>query len=138
MSSTAVRTTGTHRRGLNVTLWVLQGVIALFFLVAAAGPKLLGNQYAIDMFTQMGAGQWFRYAIGLLELAGAIGLLIPRLSGLASLGLVGLMIGAVATQVFVLRAPAMVVTPALLGVIAALIAWGRWSQTKRLAAMVKR
>ncbi len=71
-------------------------------------------------------------------MAGAIGLLIPRLSGLASLGLVGLMIGAVATQVFVLRAPAMVVTPALLGVIAALIAWGRWSQTKRLAAMVKR
>lgn len=135
MSTNAVQTTG---RGLNITLWVAQVVVALFFLFAAALPKLLGNQFAVDVFTQMGAGQWFRYAIGLLELAGAIGLLIPRLSGLAALGLVGLMIGAVATQLFVLHTPALVITPALLGIIAGLIAWGRWSQTQQLAAMLKR
>ena len=29
-------------------------------------------------FNQIGAGQWFRYLVGALELAGAIGLLIPR------------------------------------------------------------
>ena len=49
-----------------------------------------------------GAGQWFRYLVGILELAGAIGLLIPRLAAPAALGLLGVMIGAFFTQLFVL------------------------------------
>jgi uncharacterized membrane protein len=46
------------------------------------------------MFATIGIGQWFRYVVGALELAGAVGVLIPRLSGLAALGLIGLMAGA--------------------------------------------
>jgi hypothetical protein len=126
------------RRRLNTTLWVVQVLLAVFFLVGAAGPKLAGQQYAVDMFTEIGAGQWFRYFVGALELAGAIGLLIPRLCGLAALGLGGVMAGAVLTQVFVLDSLVMALTPAFLGVVFALVAWGRRPQTKALAATLKR
>jgi len=45
----------------------------------------------------MGADDWFRYMVGTLELAGGIDLLIPRLAGLAALGLTGVMVGATYT-----------------------------------------
>lgn len=125
-------------RAMNATLWVVQVLLAVFFLVAAAGPKLAGQQYAVDIFTQIGAGQWFRYLVGALELAGGIGLLIPRLAGLAALGLTGVMAGAVLTQVFVLDSVVMALTPALLGVVLGLIAWVRWPQTTALAGEHKR
>lgn len=125
-------------RALNITLWVVQVLLAVFFLVAAAGPKLAGQQDAVHIFTQIGAGQWFRYLVGALELAGAIGLLIPRLSGLAALGLVGVMVGATLTQVFVLESVVMALTPAFLGIVLGLVAWGRWPQTKTLAGKLKR
>ncbi len=99
-------------------------------MLAAASPKLAGQQYAVEMFTQIGAGQWFRYLVGALELAGAIGLLIPRLAGLVALGLAGVMVGAVLTQVLVLDSAVMALTPGFLGVVLGLIAWRRWPQTK--------
>jgi hypothetical protein len=46
-----------------------------------------------------------------LELAGAIGLVIPVLAGLAALGLTALLIGATYTQLVVLDAPAYSLTP---------------------------
>ena len=41
----------------------------------------------VRLFTDIGAGQWLRYFTGTLEVAGAIGLMLPFLCGLASLGL---------------------------------------------------
>lgn len=125
-------------RATNITLWVVQVLLAAFFLLAAASPKLAGQQYAVEMFTQIGAGQWFRYLVGALELAGAIGLLIPRLAGLAALGLAAVMVGAVLTQVLVLDSVVMALTPAFLGVALGLIAWRRWEQTKTPAAELGR
>jgi putative oxidoreductase len=125
-------------RGVNITLWVVQVLLAVFFLAASAGPKLLGEKTTVEMFGQMGPGQWFRYLVGSLELAGAIGLLIPRLAGLAAMGLAGVMVGAVITQVFVLNSAVLALTPAFLVVVFGLIAWGRWPQTKALVGTLKR
>ena len=126
MSTLDTRTpSATIGRTLHRTLWVLQVLVAAFFVVAAAGPKLLGDAYAVEMFSQIGAGQWFRYVIGVLELAGAVGLLVPRLAGPAALGLTGLMIGAIGTQIVVLGSPIMALTPAFLGVLVGTIAWFR-------------
>ncbi|HEX2176572.1 MAG TPA: DoxX family protein [Nocardioidaceae bacterium] len=119
-------------RGLNTGLWVIQVLLAVFFLVAAAGPKLFGQSVAVEMFDQIGLGQWFRFFVGTLELAGAIGLLVPRLAGLAALGLIGVMVGAVFTQLFVLDDPLLAITPVLLGVVLGLIAWGRGRETRAL------
>jgi putative oxidoreductase len=106
-------------------LWVLQILMGVFFIVASAAPKFWGDPYAVQIFTEIGAGQWFRYFIGAVELAGGIGLMVPRLAGPAAVGLIALMIGAAYTQAVVLGAPAMVLTPAIFFVLAAVIAWGR-------------
>jgi putative oxidoreductase len=128
----------TRGRPLHITLWVLQVLLAVFFVVAAALPKLTGQEVAVQIFDQIGAGQWFRYLVGALELAGGIGLLVPRLAGLAALGLVGVMIGAVVTQLFVLDDPVVALTPAGAGVLLGVVAWGRWARTKALVGALER
>ena len=66
----------------NALLWTAQIVLAAVFAFAAV-PKLAGAHTAVTMFGQIGAGQWLRYLTGAAELAGAVGLLIPQLAGLA-------------------------------------------------------
>jgi putative oxidoreductase len=126
-TTTASRTATS--RGANIALWVLQGLTAAFFASAAAA-KLAGTAQMVQLFDDIGVGQWFRYAVAILEIAGAIGLLIPRLTGLAALGLVGLMLGAVATHLFIVGGnPA----SALVGlVLVAVIAWFRRDRTAAL------
>jgi len=85
-------TTATRRRTLGIALWVLQALLALQFAMAGLA-KVFGSPAMVEMFATIGIGQWFRYAVGALELASAVGVLIPRLSGLTALGLVGLMAG---------------------------------------------
>jgi putative oxidoreductase len=128
-------TVPSRSRALARTLWTTQILLGVFFIVASAGPKLFGEAYAVQIFTDIGAGQWFRYAIGVIELAGGIGLLVPRLAGLAALGLVGLMIGATITQVVILDAPVMASTPVVLGVVFALIAWARRAEIRDLVRL---
>ncbi len=125
----------TRRRALTVTLWALQALLAIQF-AGAGSLKLGGAQQMVDLFTQIGAGQWLRYLVGALELAGAIGLLLPRLSGLAALGLVGLLVGATATNLLVIdQGPWL---PLGLLPVSVLVAWARWPQTKTLASTRRR
>jgi uncharacterized membrane protein YphA (DoxX/SURF4 family) len=140
MFASDLQTTPVAKRtgAVNITLWVAQILLAAFFAFAAA-PKLLGDPTAVASFESIGFGQWFRYLTGTCELAGAIGLLIPRLSGVAATGLVGLMVGATLTNLFLLPGMASVaVVTVLLGVIFGLIAWGRLPQTRALLASVRR
>lgn len=116
-------------RAANVALWVLQGLLAAFFLAAAAAPKLFGEATAVAMFDEIGVGQWFRYVVGGLELMGAVGLVVPRTSRLAALGLGAVMAGAVVTSVFVLDAGWLTITPAILLVLCGVVAWGRRPRT---------
>jgi uncharacterized membrane protein YphA (DoxX/SURF4 family) len=109
-------------RPVNLALWALQAVLALQF--AAGGlAKLAGSPELVELFAAIGAGQWLRYVVGALEVAGAIGLLVPRLSGLAALGLAALMVGATVTNLFVIHESAWL--PVGLLLVAAVIAWGR-------------
>lgn len=118
-----------QKRALAAALWVLQAVLAVQFALGGA-MKLGGSADMVDMFRAIGAGDWLRYLVGVCELAGAVGLLIPRLSGVAALGLLGLLIAASATNQFVLHiSPAF---PIGLVVVSGLVAWGRWSRTRAL------
>ncbi len=128
-------TTATRRRALNIALWALQAVLALVFAMAGLA-KVGGDAAMVEMFANIGIGQWFRYAVGALELAGAVGVLIPRLSGLAALGLVCLMVGATLTNVLVLGTSALL--PIALMLVSALVAWGRWPRTKVLLSKLGR
>ena len=116
-------------RALNVALWVLQALLALQFAVGGF-LKVGGNPAMVEMFADIGVGQWFRYLVGTLEIAGAVGVLIPRLSGLAALGLVCLMAGAALTNLAILGTSPLL--PLVLLMVGALVAWGRRERTVAL------
>ena len=81
----------------SVISWVVQILLAAFFVLAASG-KLISRPQVIEIFRNWGFPEKFYLVIGALELLGAIGLLIPRLAGYAAAGLVLLMIGAALTH----------------------------------------
>ena len=85
----------------NIALWALQILIALF-LIRVGVPKLLGDPVMVQTFGAIGAGQWFRYLTGTLEVAGSIGLLIPGITGYAAIVLAAVMTGAVVTHLVIL------------------------------------
>jgi putative oxidoreductase len=111
-------TTTNRRRATDIALWTVQILLAAFLLFASAAPKFAGQRDAVETFTKIGWGQWFRYFTGACEAAGAIGLLIPRLATPAA---IGLMIGAALTQVLVL-APVWALLPAGYAVLFMIIA----------------
>jgi putative oxidoreductase len=88
-------------KGRTIVLWTLQILAALAFL-AAGGSKLAGAQAMVDTFEKVGLGQWFRYLTGILEVGGAIGLLMPKFSFYAAALLVCVMVGAVITHLAIL------------------------------------
>lgn len=122
---------------VNFAFWLLQVALAAYLVIFSAIPLFQGGAYNIETFDRIGFGQWFRYFTAAVETAGAIGLLIPPLSGLAALGLVGVMIGAITTELTV-RVPAGAALPAILLVLFAVVAWYRWPQTKALVELVRR
>ncbi|WP_219508333.1 DoxX family protein [Nonomuraea ceibae] len=110
-------------------LWVLQVVAAGWFVMGALA-KFAGAEPAASTFEAIGWGDWFRQLVGVLEVAGAVALLVPALAGLAGLAFVGLMAGAVVTEAFV--SGGSVVLPLALLVVSGVIAWGRRRSTARL------
>jgi uncharacterized membrane protein len=113
--------------------WALQVVLAVF-LVAVAVPKLAGADRATETFDDIGWGQWVRVAIGLAEIAGAVGLVIPRLAAISAVALSALMAGATATNIFILEdGPATVTTVLLLSAFC-FIARRRWAAIARSTA----
>ncbi|MQA14275.1 MAG: DoxX family membrane protein [Pseudonocardiaceae bacterium] len=105
----------------HVTLWVLQVAIAALFLFGG-GMKLAGAPPMVELFDEIGFGQWFRFVTGGLEIVGAVALLIPRLVAYGALLLAGVMAGAVVTEL-ALGGP--VLAPLAYLVVTAIIAWGR-------------
>jgi hypothetical protein len=80
MSNVVATNQAPTARATNVALWVLQAVLAFQF--AGGGLlKLTGSPEMVDLFTAIGAGQWLRYLVGALEVAGAVGLLIHAAVG---------------------------------------------------------
>lgn len=115
-------------RGLNIALWVLQVVTAVAFVMSAFA-KFSGSPQAVGVFQAMGSGDWLVYLVGALELVGAIGLLIPRLCGLAATAFVALMVGALVTHA-VVGGPAL--PAAVLLILSAILAWALRHRTMEL------
>ena len=99
MSAVSIQSGRPSRR---IGAWALQGLVAAAFL-AAGSAKLAGVPFMVDLFQQIGLGQWFRVVTGAVEVTGAVALLIPGLASVGALWLGGTMVGAVATHLFVLH-----------------------------------
>lgn len=78
----------------NVIAWVLQVLLGLAF-IASGFNKFSHLPATVNMFSSMGLPGALAYVVGGAELLGGIGLLVPRLTRLAAMGLIIIMIGAV-------------------------------------------
>ena len=121
----------------NVTLWVVQGLLAALFLFAGVmklvvAPEAMAGPVALPTL--------FLRFIGVAETLGAIGLILPgllrihvELTPLAALGLSIIMAGAtVVTVIGGAIAPAAV--PVIVGVLALSVAYGRSASTQAVTA----
>jgi len=128
-------TTPTVSRAANVGLWTLQVLLAVAYTFSGV-LKVSADAQNVAGFEAMGLGMPGMYVIGVLELAGAIAMFVPRLTGLAALCFVGLMIGAV-TITWVMFGASLAVIPAVIGVLATVVAYGRRDSTRALLAKIR-
>jgi hypothetical protein len=121
---------------MNYALWVVQVLLALQFLFAG-GVKLV---QPIEIMTQqISLPGPFLHFIGVAEVLGALGLVLPGLLGiwpvlapLAAVGLVIIMVGATVLTVAI-GGGAQALIPLVVGVLAAFVAYGRWRRVPHRA-----
>jgi len=82
----------------NIIGWILTIILVLAFAMAGA-VKLSGQAEMMQNFEKWGLPIMAMYLIGVAEILGAIGMLIPKTRFLAVLGLIGLMLGAIGTHI---------------------------------------
>jgi len=118
------------------TLWVgrvLTGLFALFMLGASIAPKLLQLPVAEETMAELGWPSGYALMIGFIELACLVLYLIPRTSVLGGVLMMGLLGGAMATQI---RAGSPLFSHILFSVYLGLFMWGGlWFRDPRLRAL---
>lgn len=115
----------------ETVLWIIQGILAVAFLMAGImkstqpKAKLAENMAWVEDFSDMQVK-----AIGILEILGAIGLILPVLldilpilTPIAAIGLVLTMIGAAVTHVK-RGENQLIAVNVVLGLLAAIVAYG--------------
>jgi uncharacterized membrane protein YphA (DoxX/SURF4 family) len=116
---------------MNTALWIVQALLAALFLFAG-GIKLVMPMEEMMKQMPIPLPGWFVLFTGVVEVLGAIGLILPWLlrirpdmTPLAAAGLVIVMIGA---TVYTLAAGdiASSLIPLAVGLLCAFVAYGRW------------
>ncbi len=123
---------------MNRALWIVQGLLGVFFALGSGAPKLLLPPEALPMPIPL-PGPFLRF-IGVAEVLGALGLILPGLlrirpglTPLAAAGLVLVTIGATVYQLAAGQVESALFAMAV-GLLAAFVAFGRW----RLAPLRER
>ena len=101
----------------TVALWAVTGLLACLF--AFAGVLKFVSAEEAEQFAAWGYPDWFRVLIGAAEVAGGLGLLLPRTASLAAAGLGVVMVGAVWTHLGHGEIPKASVPFVILGLLAA-------------------
>ncbi len=114
---------------MTYLLWIVQVLLALLFLFTG-GMKLVLPIEELTAQTPL-PGPFVRF-IGVAEVLGAIGLILPGLlrmrpglTPLAAAGLVIIMIGATVVTLATMDA-SLALIPLVVGLLAAFVAYGRW------------
>ena len=121
----------TTTKRASALLWTVQAVLAALFLYAG-GYKLALPLAALAKLSPLPAP--FLKFVGVCEVTGAIGLVLPGLlkirtglTPLAAAGLVVIMVGATVVTVAT-QGVAPAVLPFVVGILAATVAYGRWQR----------
>jgi len=118
---------------MNVFLWIVQVLLAAFFAMAGAMKATQPKDKLVERLPWVAdfSAATVRF-IGIVELAGALGLILPAATGiapvltpLAATGLAVTMILAALTHVR-RKEPSAIAFNAVLLILAALVAWGRF------------
>ena len=125
---------------MNLALWIVQGVLALLFVFAGVTKLVMPiEEMTKQMPVQLPMPGVFLRFIGVAEIAGALGLILPGLlrirpglTPLAAVGLVIIMAGAVGLGL-VMGDAAATLMPLLVGLLAAFVAYGRWRRAPHRA-----
>ena len=118
---------------MNVVLWVLQGLVGLVFLFSG-GTKLVMSTEAMQKMSPPNSIMlpgWFVKFIGVMEVLGGLGLILPgltkirhNLTPVAAICLLIIMIGAVVLTIMGPGVGAAII-PFVVGILCAVIAYGR-------------
>lgn len=95
------------------------GVAALFFFVGWSKFSTHGTW--VRLFATIGVGQWFRIFTGVLQVGGAVLVLVPPTAWIGAALLSCTMAGAVFVQVAVLHTGLLAIAPAILMVVTAAV-----------------
>ena len=124
---------------MNILLWIIQILLSLLFLFAGGTKLVLSAETMASMASpnQVVLPMWFVRFIGVVEVLGALGLILPglfrrqqHLTALAALGLTIVMIGAVVVTTMG-DGFKMAITPLVVGLLCAFVAYGRWQPRLR-------
>jgi len=114
---------------MNVALWIVQGLLAALFLFAGGAKLVLPLD---QMAGPVALPGWFLRFLGVAEVLGALGLILPGLlrirpglTPLAAAGLVIVMIGATGVTL-VGDMAAVALMNVVVALLAAFVAYGRW------------
>ena len=122
--------TRTGSKKLNVALWTLQALLALFLGLGSGLPKLLVPAGSLPMPIPLSQG--FLTFIGVCEVLGALGLILPGVlrvrPGVTVLAAVAIALLTVCAAVYQVMAgqPESAVFALGVGALAAAVAYGRW------------
>ncbi|MGA7411577.1 MAG: DoxX family protein [Bryobacteraceae bacterium] len=115
---------------MNRALWIIQWLLALLFLFAGVMKFVMPVEEMTKQMPTMPG--WFLHFIGVAEIVGAIGLVLPGLlrirpglTTLAAACLVVIMIGATAITIAIQGAAA-AVFPFVVCLLVVFVAYGRW------------
>lgn len=107
-----------------VLVWVFSLIIALI-MISQGWPKFFETGRWTTSFAEWGYPVWFRMLIGVLELSGAVALMVPRVAHWGASVLAAVMLGAFGTLMLHGRGGD-AATPLVYAVVLAWIAWERW------------
>jgi len=120
---------------VNLALWIIAGVLAFAFAASGMMKVIQSKEKVVASGTGAWAADWSPASIkfiGVAEILGAIGLILPALLHvapilvpLAALGLIGVMIGAAIVHSRRHEAPNVAVNVVVI-VLAAIVVWGRF------------
>jgi uncharacterized membrane protein YphA (DoxX/SURF4 family) len=121
MSGNSAATRGVAtRRPLDILLGCAQAFLALVFF-GASWAKLMGKPEMVALFSAVGFGQWFRYITGILELTGAVLIMVPTTRRIGAALLATIMLGALTAHLFILHVPP--TTPGVLFLMSGFAVW---------------
>ena len=118
---------------MNVTLWIVEGLLAFAFIAAGAMKLFAYGKYKTQLEKNgpTGVTHGLTTFIGIAEITGALGIVLPAatniapwLSPLAAIGLATIMLLAI---VFHLRRHESPVAPLVLFLLTAFVVYGRFS-----------